>query len=101
MSTGEITVHVQEVHPCGEVHEIIYHMQDAVATVSTKFPDFSDIHKAFSIPGDAERVLEFKGSYNKVELKGMEFKDCQVTCAGCGMDLLFGPVAEGESEHNL
>jgi hypothetical protein len=99
MSQSNITVHIAQEHTCGHMHESVYHMKEANVDIShqwPKLPNLAELTAArgkpfqFHIEVEPERKLEFSGGYDKVEFKGVIWKDKQVLCEGCGVSVLVG-----------
>lgn len=80
----KITVHQQEEHECGQIHEAIYYMYDVKMTmISSLMPIDTTTLDIFN-----PTPMEFTGNYNKVELNGIEVRGNTIVCKKCGKDIL-------------
>lgn len=95
-----ITVHAKDECICGQVHEVVYHISDGGFDVRTHWPKPTRDAKDPSIlEVKPEHTLEFSGKYGKVDLNGVKWEGNEgIICAKCGINLMYGLVAEVEHE---
>lgn len=98
----KIAVHFQEQCVCGQVHEVIHHMKEAEINVGFEPYKLPDLSKEFTAHVEPERKLAFSGACDKVDLHGMKWeKGRGVVCGKCGVDLVYGLIADMPEEPNV
>ena len=104
MSSGQLTftIRIEQTHDCGQLHEYVIHMKKdesfsytLTTEVGAVIPEIDVLAGFPNFIGSVYRPkLSLVGHYERVVISGIEMKEHQVRCLGCGEDLLF---SDGEN----
>jgi hypothetical protein len=84
----KITVHIEEEHECGQVHEAIYHMKQVQITMPRNLLRVDDARlDIFDL-----RPMELTGQYGKVDMNGIEVRENALICKKCGKNISLDEV---------
>ncbi len=95
MKTGKVSVSIKSEYECGHEYEIVYHMKEAnIEDIRpwSELPTLADLAtergQPFRPHVEPERTLELSGSYEKMDINGVDWNGALVPCQKCAQPII-------------